>query len=258
MKSMNKQPKEELVRILREKGEELLARPREVISFTGSDEANDFLNDIERYPHAFVLACVMDIRIEAERAWRIPYVISKEAGGREFPKFLRLGQEPIKQVFVDQNLHIWNSKMSERFWLATERIHKEYRDDASLIWKGNPRSGTVVRRFLQFEGVGVKIASMATNILARGFKISMVDRNCIDISPDRHVRRVFYRLGLISDENNDNELLYCARGLNPEYPGVFDSPAWNLGEKICRARGLPKCEECYLNPYCPKKGVPKV
>lgn len=231
MKSMNKQPKEELVRILRKKGEALFARPREATSFTGCDEADDFLNDIERYPHAFVLACVMDIRIEAERAWRIPYVISKEAGGREFSKFLRLAPEKIKQVFVDQNLHIWNSKMSERFRLATKRTHEEYRDDASLIWKGNPRSGTVVRRFLQFEGVGVKIASMATNILARGFKIPMVDRNCIDISPDRHVRRVFYRLGLISDENNYDELLYCARELNPEYPGLFDLSVWQLGKQ---------------------------
>jgi len=199
----------------------------------------------------------MDRGIGTERAWRIPYVISKEAGGREFSKFLRLGSGGIKQVFADEHLHVWNLKMSECFWSGIEKIHEEYGDDASKIWKNNPRSGAVVRRFLQFAGVGVKIASMATNILTRRFKIPMADRNCIDISPDTHVRRVFYRLGLVSsNENNYEELLYCARELNPEYPGLFDLPVWQLGKQVCSSQN-PKCEKCYLNAYCPKIGVIK-
>lgn len=49
-------------------------------------------------------------------------------------------------------------------------------------------------RFFGFNVVGVKIAIMATNILARDFKVPMQDLNCVDVSPDVQVRRVLTRL----------------------------------------------------------------
>ncbi len=81
--------------------------------------------------------------------------------------------------------------MAENFYSAVQLIHTKYNDDASNIWKGNPKRATLIRRFLEFKGVGVKIATMAANILAGEFKISMQDRICIDISPDVQVKRVF-------------------------------------------------------------------
>ncbi len=92
---------------------------------------------------------------------------------------------------------------------------------------------------------------MATNILARDFKIPMQDKICIDISPDVHVRRVFKRLGFISDTRNIDELVYCAKELYPEYPGIFDLSAWEIGRNWCRPEN-PNCNICYLDKYCPK------
>ena len=34
-----------------------------------NNDANAFLNDLEKYPHAYVLACCMDRQTKAERAW---------------------------------------------------------------------------------------------------------------------------------------------------------------------------------------------
>ena len=108
-----------------------------------------------------------------------------------------------------------------------------------------------MRRFLEFKGIGIKIATMAANILARDFKIPMKDYINIDISPDVHLKRVFGRLGFISKDASNDELIYCARELNPMYPGIFDLPCWEIGRYWCRPNKLT-CEKCYLSRYCNK------
>ncbi len=114
---------------------------------------------------------------------------------------------------------------------ALQLLDTKYSGDASLIWKGTPRSATIVLRFLEFKGIGVKIATMATNILSREFKIPMQDRICIDISPDVQVKRVFIRLGFIAKDASNDQLIYTAREFHPEYPGIFDLSAWEIGRK---------------------------
>ncbi|HWQ19964.1 MAG TPA: hypothetical protein VN455_09330, partial [Methanotrichaceae archaeon] len=141
------------------------------------------------------------------------------------------------------------SNKAKYFYCAIQRIHSEYGDDASKIWANKPTSSKVVRNFLRFEGAGTKVATMAANILVRSFKIELQDKHCIDISPDRQVMRVFSRLGLISKNPKIEELTYCARGLHPEYPGIFDLPAWIIGTELCKPEN-PKCYKCYLNGFC--------
>ena len=243
--------KEKITRILIEKGKRLFNQPYKKIEFTKNPEADELLNNIKNYPHAFVLACIMDRQIKAERAWLIPYEISKEIGGFKFPKLLKLSLAQIKNIFKRRNLHRFNDTMAENFYFAIQRIYDNYNEDASNIWKDKPRSAAVVKRFLEFKGVGVKIATMAANILAREFKIPMKDYICIDISPDVHVKRVFRRLGFISKEGDNDELIYSARELNPEYPGIFDLSCWKIGRNWCHPKN-PNCKNCYLNKYCSK------
>jgi len=243
--------REKIVNILIEKGNELLKQPYENIEFTKNKESDKLLNNLKDFSHAFVLACVMDRQIKAEKAWLIPYRISKEIKGFKLSQLLRIRQEEMKKIFQNNSLHRFNDIMSKSFYLAIQKIHNDYQDDASNIWKGNPRSATIVRRFLEFDGVGIKIATMAVNILARDFKIPMKDYINIDISPDVHVMRVFKRLGFISKDASNDELIYCARELNPMYPGIFDLPCWEIGRNWCRPNKLI-CEKCYLSRYCNK------
>ena len=247
---MNKM-QEEIVQILIERGKKLFEQPRRKIEFTKNLEANDLLNDIENFPHAFVLACIMDRQIKVEKAWMIPYEISKEIGGFEFSRLLQFDEGYFLDLFSRKKLHRLVKNMARYFYLGIQKIHRDYENDASNIWKDNPKSATIVRRFLEFEGVGIKIATMAANILARDFKVPMSDYICIDISPDTHVKRVFKRLGFISKNASNDELIYCARELNPKYPGIFDLPCWEIGRNWCRPQ-KPQCENCYLNDYCPK------
>ena len=147
-------------------------------------------------------------------------------------------------------LHRFIDKMSVFFFKAIHKIAKDYNSDASLIWADKPSSATVVYRFLEFEGVGPKIASMATNILVREFKIELSDYFSIDISADVHVRRVFWRLGLTPPDASVDQLIFRARSLYPEFPGIMDFPAWEIGRQWCRPQSC-QCDKCYMSNLCP-------
>ncbi|MCA9806282.1 MAG: hypothetical protein KC777_30145, partial [Cyanobacteria bacterium HKST-UBA02] len=57
---------------------------------TGSPECEAYLRNLEDYPHFFVLACIMDRGVPAERAWRIPFQVCADIriDGPEFKKLL--------------------------------------------------------------------------------------------------------------------------------------------------------------------------
>lgn len=69
---------DKIKKLLIEKSQKLFDENKANVHFTKDEEQNKFLNDLEKYPHAFVLACLMDKQIKAERAWAIPYKIYKE------------------------------------------------------------------------------------------------------------------------------------------------------------------------------------
>lgn len=212
--------------------------------------ANVLLNDLDRYPHAFVLGCIMDRQIRTERAWIIPYSIAKTLEDFSFATLVKLSLDDVRQCMKkSHSRHRYD--MSESFFLAIRRIESCYGGDASRIWKGRPSSADVVYRFLEFHGVGPKIATMAANILAREFKIPFSDYVSVDISADVHVRRVFKRTGLCDSGTDNNLTIYKARALHPEFPGIFDFPAWEIGKNWCW-RTHRKCPECCLSDICPK------
>jgi endonuclease III len=242
------------IEALRSLGLKLLKQPRGFVHFTQDDDSDTLLNDLDDHPHAFVLACLMDRQIKAERAWKIPYLIGNEIGDYSFDSLLSLELEEFERIFVARRLHRFGSKMARIFYSGIHHIQSQFSGYAATIWLNNPSSATVVRRFLEFDGVGVKIATMAANILARDFKIPMPDYSSIDISPDIQVKRVFGRLGYTRSNADATQIIYTAREYAPSYPGVFDLSVWEVGRKWCRPVN-PLCEDCYLAHYCPKIGI---
>lgn len=240
-----------ITEILINEGDKVFKGPYKLVEFTNNPKANELLNDLENYPHAFVLACIMDRQIKAERAWSIPYEVFEEIGTFEFHNVAKVSLEDVTEIFHRKKLHRFNDKMAIYFYLAVKKIDDDYVGDASKIWNDVPKSATLVRRFLEFEGAGIKIATMASNILARELKIPLTDHCCIDISPDVHVKRVFRRIGIINENATANEIIYRAKEINPKYPGILDLPCWEVGTNWCRPKN-PKCSECLLDKYCPK------
>ena len=234
-----------------EHGQTLFRAPKNQIQFTGEPQADALLNDLANHPHAFVLACVMDRQIKAERAWLIPYRISEKIAGFSMQALSVLSLADVNRLMKEpEPLHRFVDIMADHFHAAVQRIKNNYAGDAARIWNGKPSSAEVVYRFLEFEGVGPKIGSMAANILAREFKIPFSDYYSIDISADVHVRRVFSRLGLCAADVTVEQVVYKARALYPEFPGMMDLPCWEIGRNWCKSRG-PVCHDCYMNDLCP-------
>ena len=219
-------------------------------------EAKSLVNDLKHDPHAFVIGCIMDRQIYADRAWVIPYRLSQRIGSPGEPRFdfctlLELSEDEIQgHMKGPPSLHRF-PRMSQYIHAALRRIADKYEGRAEKIWAGHLSSAGLVYRFLEFEGIGPKIATMAANILVRGFEIPVSDHFSIDISVDVHVRRVFQRLGLIPKRASNEQVIYRARELNPEFPGILDPPAWQIGREWCKPTN-PRCSKCFMEDLCPK------
>ena len=239
-----------LVKYSREAYKELMEKPEE-FPLSNNTEYDVILRAIEHYPHAFVLACCMDRQSKSERVWSIPCIVMKQSGRYSVEELAELPLEWYVETFSSFSLHRYNYKMAQVFHSTVQRLAVQYGGDASRIWSGSPSSATVVYRFLQFDGVGVKIATMAANLLHRCFGVEYSDYSSIDISPDVHVIRIFERAGLVSPDASREEVIYKARELNGAFPGVIDAACWRIGRNHCHATD-PACSTCPVSADCPK------
>ena len=111
-------------------------------------EARALVNNLKDYPHAFVIGCVMDQQINADRAWLIPYRLSQQIGGFDFGTLCNLSEDEIRGFMKGpHSLHRFPNKMSKNLHAAIQLIANKYQSDASRIWDGCPPSAALVYRF---------------------------------------------------------------------------------------------------------------
>ena len=227
-----------------------LSKPAVPVPFAIKVEADQLVKDLDGHPHAFVVACLMDRGIKAERAWGIPYELQQRLGSFEFPFLLRLPLQVLEDAMQrPAPLHRFNTVMAKNLYAAIHHIGEVYDGNAGAIWAGRPSSASVVHRLLEFDGIGPKIANMTANILVRDLHVQLADRSGIDISVDVQVRRVFSRMGFVPEGASDEYIIYRAREMYPEYPGVFDLVLWDLGRAVCRPEN-PACSRCEWTAHC--------
>jgi endonuclease III len=219
--------------------------------FLEDQKTNELLNDIENNPHVYVLACLMDRQIKAEKAWAIPQKIFDIISTHNFNKLVTIEKDVFINIFEKNKLHRFNSAMADIFYSGIQDIKNKYHGNASAIWSEKPSSAAVVFRFLEFKGCGIKIATMATNILARDFRIPMSDYYSIDISPDVHIKRVLARMGYVNPDPTPEMIIYKARELYPQFPGIIDFSCWEIGRTWCKPTN-PDCSNCIVNVDCRK------
>lgn len=255
-------------------GNEILRRPRERFDFTRTkttsglsaqerrerEAANDLLNDLETYPHIFVLGTLMARQYDIAKCWLIPYRFIKDnqLGSFSFEALRDVSSQLVADWMSNPPKHRFHRKMGKNFYAGIQKIDQDYAGDAAQIWRGNPSAETVKQRFQDFKGVGSKIANMSTHILVHRFKVPLSDLSAIDMPVDTHVRRVFRRLELIptglSKAAEKDTIIAAARRYHPAYPAVFDRPAWQTGRWWCHEH-KPNCAACRLKDVCPSSFI---
>lgn len=219
--------------------------------FTHNEEADKF---IKQESVAFLFAVILDQGAQAERIWEIPYYLKKIMGHLDVYKIATLKEEKIHQIFeqLPSKPRYWKTA-SKRIINAANQIIKRYEGQTENIWNDNPRAGDLQARLDNFDGIGQKKTSMATRILGMDLNIPIRNWNEMDISVDEMIQRVFSRASL-SSTSNPQEIIECARRLNPSFPGALDYPCWDIGRTWCHPQN-PDCAGCYINQECPKIGV---
>lgn len=229
---------------------DILSKPAVSYPFAVPAAADELVKDLEGHPHAYVIACVMDRQVTAEKAWSIPYAMQQRLGSFEFPFLLEKSEQELEEAMLHPiPLHRFNAVMATSMHAAIHRISDEYGGDAGAMWAGRPSSRVLVHRFLEFRGVGPKIATMAVNILHRDLRVALSDCSSIDISADVQVMRVYARMGFVPEDASLEDVIYQAREMNPEYPGIYDLILWELGRTKCRPQN-PACTSCEWAAHC--------
>src|SRR5450830_1062042 len=81
------------------------------VPFAVKVEADQLVKDLDGHPHAFVIACLMDRGVKAERAWGIPYELQQRLGSCEFPFLLGLSVDQLEYAFNrPPSLHRFNNR----------------------------------------------------------------------------------------------------------------------------------------------------
>jgi len=59
------------------------------------------------------------------------------------------------------------------------------------------------------------------------------------------------RMGFVPKNADSAMVIYKARELNPEFPGIIDFSCWEIGRNWCKPK-IPICSECIVKNGCDK------
>ncbi len=234
-----------------EKLDTILRYGREVakgkhLFFSPNADANEL---VQKEPFAFLMAVLMDQMMPAEIVWTIPWELQGIWGHLDPKKIAEMTPDHIVRSFIRKPR--FPNNMASWIISAARKVNREYYGRADNIWNDNPLTSDLQNRFNSFEGISQKKASMATNILARDFRIPVRHYSGVDISVDQHVIRVFNRLGLTEDPSGA-DIVERARELHPDFPGELDLPVWEVGRTHCHPSN-PECGNCQFDAICDKR-----
>lgn len=186
-----------------------------------------FLNYIKDYELLF--ATIMSAQCTDERVNKVTEGLFKK-----YNNIFKFAEADLKELEKDIFTTGFYKNKAKNIKYAANQLINEY----------NSVVPSDINELIKLAGVGRKTANI---IRVHIYQIP-------SIVVDTHVKRVSYRLGLTSNSNPE-KIEYDLMNLIPESNWMrVNSQFITLGRSLCKAKN-PKCDECFLNSICKKKGV---
>lgn len=219
---------------------------------SGGTWSKDKVSDqfLRENPFAFLMAASIDRGAKAESIWKIPYMLYRKVGHLNPSIFASMPTDQMEDII--RSLPIkprYPRQSAETIIELSNLVVNKYHGNTKEIW-ANKEPNEILMVLLSVKGIGTGIANMIIRILVDEFDYypGKEGYKQIDIKPDVHVIRVFFRTGLVNKKDSKS-CVETARILNPDYPGLLDWPAWEIGRTWCD-ENRPKCNDCPLDNVC--------
>lgn len=203
-------------------------------------------------PIAFIIACQFNMGKPLWKAWRTPYLLSEKLGRLTLNKLLNVNLKNLEKAIAESKLACRNlsaKKAARNLKKMCQIIESKYNSSLKNIWEKAKDIPDLQERLKNLPGFGLGLTDMTTKIMLKLGMINHIKKDKKSKSnlfpkADIHVKRVFYRTGLI-DEENEASVRVAAEELFPEFPMALDSATFYIGRQFCHAT-KPNCQECPL------------
>jgi len=215
--------------------------------------------------NTFLLGVILDRSVQWQRAWDAAEWICKILGKKDDVAALWTAiaeMEPVRlrgflrYGYGGKAFHRHYKTFSNLLPQAANHLLELYSGDPRKIWNNQTDVQKVKKRLEEIPGIGPALANFAVLCLARDYGLlgGKKARQQLDVKPDMHVQRVFYRAGLVPRGAKPQDVVNAARQLAPDFPASLDVPAWDIGRNWFRPRH-PGCLECPIGGVCPRVGL---
>lgn len=230
-------------------------------------EAENFLKSND---FAFLVGCQFDLGKLTWIAWRAPLRLAKDedVGKRNMkPRtFAKMNMNSIAKILRRNKLgsrNLPHLKAAKNLKALSKMIVDEYGGKAKNIWEKSTSFEDLYDSFISLPGFGLGLTNMTLKILLANGMIPQIPKTSqskamMQVKPDIHVCRVFYRTG-IADNQSERAALTAAKEYAPDFPMSLDSAGYTIGTEYCY-KNDPDCEDCLLafkadgEKLCPRVG----
>ena len=215
----------------------------------------------------FLIAVQLDIGKKVWKAWRGPFLIAKSIGIDNFnPFFLsQISSDKLIEILFENKLGCVNlphKKAAENIISLCKIINTKYEGKPSNVWESSTSFDDLKKAISDLDGFGVGL----TNMILRDFvtlgmipqiKKTAEEMEKLQVKPDVHVKRVFYRSGL-AEKENEKAALHAAKQYYKKCPMALDFAAFVIGVDYC---GSQDCDNCPIGfrkngeKLCPRIGL---
>jgi len=206
--------------------------------------------------HRLVFGMISNRMTRYEDALALPERLCGRLGYHDILECLldHTPEQIAETIAAPKALHRYPMRIATSLCASARQIESDWKCDIRTMWAEDECLGRdLVVRLMTLHGVGEKIS----NLTARVLMLNFAGVKCWDgiaslrPSPDRHVLRVFNRLGLIDGEDDVQGLFAAAERCRPFESVACDGAwiiglSWKCGTSDAMCRGNESGEKCPL------------